>query len=514
MLESAMSLAFIKDFTGAGGTRYFLKSNDAFEEVTADALRDSNEFVICHDFWLIKEELASANCLPKKVFDVDEVHSTVCQARNLREQRDRQSISLKIPHSIITKEALDDYVAVIERRTSVDLSVIETGCTALAEYAIMLVAIAEKNGELARLADVELPVFQMLAKHSSLGIGINVERVREARELVQFDFYTALKKFSHEFNVQPDVMRDDHLADFLIEKGYDLSDISLDYIVEYIPLAGDFGNKLKQLRKLRDTNSILNDLSLSDGVAYPIVDVFGTRTSRITYRNPSLQNLSKKYRDVIIPLADKNLGYVDYDQFEVGIMAALSGDPCLKELYEAGDMYALFAEKYLKIDGFRKQAKLLFLSYAYGMSKKSVIDAADELGASRSNAKTAFKSFETYEAWKTEKEKEFDIAGRASTLMGNYIVAEGKAPFSRKEKRSMISQLVQGAGSLIFKKAMLSLSETPDFRLVLPMHDAMLFEYSEVITPAIVVQHMQEAMTAVLEGKVKGKATISNFFEN
>lgn len=513
MLENASTLAFVKDFTGAGATRYFLKGDDALKEVTADVLRDIDEYIICHDFWLIKEELAKADCLPKKIFDLDEVYSTVSQKRNLREQRDQQGISLKIPYSIISKEELDAYLEVIERRSPVDISVIEAGCNALADYAKMLIFVADNNDELARLSQIELPIFQMLAAHSSLGIGIDVERVRVARELVQFDFYTALKNFSAEFNIQPDVMRDDQLRDYLLEKGYDLSDISLDYIIEYIPLDGDFGIKLQELRKLRDTNSILNDLSLSEGLVFPIVDVFGTRTSRIIYRNPSLQNLSKKYRNVIVPLAGKSLGYVDYDQFEVGIMAALSGDQCLKDLYESGDMYVLFAEKYLKIEGFRKQAKLLFLSYAYGMSRKSVVDAAVELGASRANAKEAFKSFQTYEAWKTSKETEFDSTGRAATLIGNYIIGEGQKPFSRKEKRSMISQSVQGAGSLIFKKAILQLSNTQDFRLVLPMHDAMLFEYSDDATPMIVVQHMEEAMTSVLGGNIKGKASISDFFE-
>lgn len=514
MLEDATALAFVKDFTGAGATRYFVKDQAGFKEVEAKALKQIGSFLVCHDFWLIKDELAGVDCLPNKVFDVDEVHAIVSQKRNLRQQRDQQGISLKIPSSIVSQENILAYLAVIERRKPIESNVIETGCDALMNYAEYLIEEAEKKDELSRLRDVELPIFNMLMVHSSVGITIDVDRVRDARELVLFEFYRALREFSKEFDVQPEVMRDDNLRDYLLNKGFDLTEVSLEYILEYIPIDGDFGPKLQELRKLRDTNSILNDLSLSDGTIYPIVDVFGTRTSRIIYRNPSLQNLSKKFRDIITIEAGKKLGYVDYDQFEVGIMAALSGDLNLKKLYSSGDMYALFAEDYLKINGFRKEAKQLFLSYAYGMSRKAVIDAAVELGADRANAKAAFKSFQDYEAWKVSKEHEFNQNGRMGTLLGNYIVGRGSAPFARKEVRSMISQSVQGAGSLIFKKAILLMSEREDFRFVLPMHDAVLFEYTDKETPAFVVKCMETAMTSVLDNKVEGKASIAEFFKS
>ena len=81
MLEGASTLVFVKDFTGAGKSRYFLKRADLLEEVAADTLRDIDEFIICHDFWLIKDELSGAKCLPKNVFDVDEVFSMVVSVR-------------------------------------------------------------------------------------------------------------------------------------------------------------------------------------------------------------------------------------------------------------------------------------------------------------------------------------------------------------------------------------------------------------------------------------------------
>src|SRR3546814_11173279 len=86
--------------------------------------------------------------------------------------------------------------------------------------------------------------------------------------------------------------------------------------------------------------------------------------------------MSKKYRSIVSTREGAELSYVDFDQFEVGIMAALSGDQQLAALYAAGDMYELFAESHLGLTGSRKAAKKLFLSYAYGMSRKALVDAA------------------------------------------------------------------------------------------------------------------------------------------
>jgi DNA polymerase I-like protein with 3'-5' exonuclease and polymerase domains len=256
---------------------------------------------------------------------------------------------------------------------------------------------------------------------------------------------------------------------------------------------------------------VLSELSLSTGEVHPIVDVHGTRTSRIIVRNPALQNLSKRFRSIIQAAPGKALAYADFDQFEVGIMAALSGDERLIALFNSADMYDSFAKQYLKMTDFRKPAKQLFLSYAYGMPRKAVVDAAVSLGAERSNAKSAFAQFSRYEAWKKDKERQYEHDGKMPTLLGNYIVADAPLPLGKPEMRSMISQCVQGTGSLIFKKAVLKLSSLPDCRILLPMHDAFLFEHSDKKTPQAVVEFMKQAMTETLEGKVVGKASLAVF---
>ena len=82
---------------------------------------------------------------------------------------------------------------------------------------------------------------------------------------------------------------------------------------------------------------------------------------------------------------------------------------------------------------------------------------------------------------------------------------------SGKEKRSAVSQVVQGTASLIFKKSLLAVSEIEDVTIVLPMHDALLFEHNLLDTPNKVVEIFSKVMTEELSDRVKGKASITQF---
>jgi DNA polymerase-1 len=268
------------------------------------------------------------------------------------------------------------------------------------------------------------------------------------------------------------------------------------------------------LSELDSTRRVLSSLATSCERTRPIIDVFGSRTSRVHLRSPSLQNLAKKYRTIVTASEGANLCYVDFDQYEVGIMAALSGDPELTNLYGAGDMYDLFAANYLGLEGNRKAAKQLFLSYAYGMSRQALIDAAVLVGADRERAKHAFRLFSKYEAWKKSIWMTFQRDGRIGSIQGNYYKRSGQGSLYAKEQRSAVSQVIQGTASLIFKKTLLEVSAIEDVSIKLPMHDALLFEHREENTPTKVVTVFEKVMTEHLNGRVNGKASIAQFTLN
>lgn len=96
-------------------------------------------------------------------------------------------------------------------------------------------------------------------------------------------------------------------------------------------------------------------------------------------------------------------------------------------------------------------------------------------------------------------------------MLGNHYLREHDGPLTAKEQRSAVSQVVQGTASLIFKRALLNVGELDDVTIVLPMHDALLFEHRLADTPNKVVTAFENAMTKTLEGAVKGKASVGAF---
>jgi DNA polymerase-1 len=94
-------------------------------------------------------------------------------------------------------------------------------------------------------------------------------------------------------------------------------------------------------------------------------------------------------------------------------------------------MYDLFANMHLGLVGNRKAAKQLFLSYAYGMSRKALVDAAFSLGVDRQKAKEAFRLFQRYEDWKKSVWAEFQRIGRVATVSAT--ITDGAAGVSSRQ---------------------------------------------------------------------------------
>lgn len=144
------------------------------------------------------------------------------------------------------------------------------------------------------------------------------------------------------------------------------------------------------------------------------------------------------------------------------------------------------------------------------MKKNDLPIIGDKFGFERGVVRNAFKSFGVYEKWKRSRLDEFEEAGYVSTSLGNRFYYMGSKP-TPKEKLSAISQIVQGEGSLIFKKTLLKVRENQDVEMLLPMHDALLFQHGDPTTPDLVVDAFKETMTQHFGGAVLGKASIESF---
>ncbi|MBU3078854.1 DNA polymerase [Sphingomonas quercus] len=507
-------LLFIKDFTGRGADAFYWFQDGRVQETDAASVVTFPGIVVCHDFWMIRDALFdSTGTLPGTIIDIDELRISISGIPEERLAREKRDVTALLGQYGAEQEVRDTYQKMFNKGVPFDGTVAASAAMAIAAMYLDLCAQASVEGELERFFSVEVPAYRLLQLSMSAGISIDTAGLSDKRMQAEHDYFLLLKDYSAKHDMPLETPSRRAIEAKLLKEGFELDEVSVEYLLEFVPHENDFGGDTIALLALGTARRVLGSLTLSTDITRPVVDVFGSRTSRVQLRSPSLQNIPKRYRSIITAHGDAQLGYVDFDQFEVGIMAALSDDEELKRLYAAGDMYELFATTHLGLIGNRKASKQLFLSYAYGMTRKALVDAAVSLGVDRQKAKEAFRLFQRYEDWKRGVWTEFQTAGRVATILGNHYRRTGGGQLTRKEQRSAVSQVVQGTASLIFKRALLAAASIEDVRVVLPMHDALLFEHTLADTPGGVVEAFERAMSEVLGGRVSGKASISDFAE-
>ena len=225
---------------------------------------------------------------------------------------------------------------------------------------------------------------------------------------------------------------------------------------------------------------------------------FGTITSRIILRQPSLQNLRKRNRDIIVADAGMSLLYPDYSQFEAGILASLSDDEELITLYN-DDIYTDLAEKVFDDKSKRGAAKITFYSYMYGGSFLN------------EKAKKYFAKFKNLEVFRSKVIKELLESRKIGTSKGNFRFIHDE-----NESDWALSHVVQAHASLIYKNAVLRVrDELKEVEFLIPMHDATLYqvrsEYIEEYKEKIQTIYIQEFKK--LCPKIQPKIHFDTFFE-
>jgi hypothetical protein len=513
MTEPKKALLFIADYTDQGQDRIFTWSDSILKEITAVDLVSEEHELVCHDFWLIAPSIYRVTKkLPPNITDIEELRILTSGQKKERESRDRKDIS-HLLSKIVSNEIISKYREIFNRKSPLDETIFSSIGEALVKCSELVEQDANNAGEWERFIRIERPVNDYLTRSTAEGISISEDNLRSHKNKIDFEFYMALKNFSSDYDMPLEVPTDQAVIEYLEPKGFDFTGLDVDYILNFVPMQSDFAVDLLRLRKIQNSRRVLAAIPLSQSRIYPIVDSFGSITSRIYFKDPSLQNLAKQHRNIIIPESDKQLSYIDYDQFEAGVMAAISGDEKLLDLYNSSDVYEIAADAIFDDKRKRKEAKRLFLSYAYGMKRQHLLAAAQGFGADRQNAKAFFEQFKTFETWKIQVYAEFQRSGKIGTELGNYMQRDRKGDLTSKEKRSAISQVVQGTASLIFKKTLLSLSKISEVKLKIPMHDAVLLEHSADFDINRVVSIFSTTMSEHFQHKIQGKASLSQFNE-
>lgn len=508
-----VALLYLKDFTENGGDRYFLFDGDAVREVGARSIANSAAKIITHDYGLIAPSIrAQAGQLPECVIDILDFYRGTC-ALTGKDGRIQSRTLEELLHEQPVNYDATKYGEVFYRRVDYSETIYAEAGNAILRLWADLCRRAVEGDEIERYMQIEAPVFNLVWSSISAGISIDRERLRAHKESARDAFYLNLRDFAIRFSLPIEVPSPSSVDRELEARGFDIDEGDRDYILEFLPMPDEFGDRLSELLKAHRTLNTLNQLPSSKALAFPLADIAGTRTSRILFRTPALQNLSRRHRDIVCARIGKQLYYLDYCQFEPGIMAALSNDPYLLQLYEAGDLYDEISLQLFKTKDSRKIEKKLFLSYSYGMNLKKIADAANASGADRKAASKFFRQFSVFERWKDGVTKKYQELGKVGTTLGNYSRRAAQGDLSAKEKRSCISQVVQGTGSLIFKKALLGMNKELGIVPLIPMHDAILFESNDACIAPRAKLVMERVFCEHFKGRTRGRVELASFGE-
>jgi DNA polymerase-1 len=247
-----------------------------------------------------------------------------------------------------------------------------------------------------------------------------------------------------------------------------------------------------------------------------------TSTGRLQCENPNLQNIpirteeGKEIRKAFIP---RGPGYLllsaDYSQIELRIMAALSGDPGLREAFETGmDIHRATASRVFGIPPetvtpeMRRTAKMVNFGIMYGISPFGL---AQRLGISKAEAAEIINQyFNQYPGVRSYIERTIEFCrehGYVETVTGRrrYLpdIRSANQTIRHAAERNAINAPIQGTAADLIKIAMIRLyrwlkGRQARTQLILQVHDELLFdlweEEKQEVLP-VVEQEMRGALS-------------------
>jgi DNA polymerase-1 len=377
---------------------------------------------------------------------------------------------------------------------------------------------------------VELPLVEVLVDMERMGIKLDVEQVAEisGRTVARIE---ALEREIHELAGE----------EFTIGSPQQLAPILFDKLGLTKKRRGKtgFSTDTRVLAAIRDEHEIVPKIEAWREVtklkstyldALPqLIDERGrlhttfnqtaTTTGRLSSTDPNLQNipirteLGREIRSCFVADEGMKLISADYSQVELRVLAHISGEEVLKDIFRRGeDVHTATAGELLGVKpeevdpGIRSKAKMVNFGIVYGLSPFGL---ADRLQIPQEEAAEFIDRYLN----RFPKVREFidsTIAsareqGYVNTLFGRLrrINELRSRQFQQRllGERLAISTVIQGTAADIIKVAMVrchrALADAGlGTRLVLQIHDELLFEAPEGEVEAaseIVVREMAEA---------------------
>lgn len=268
------------------------------------------------------------------------------------------------------------------------------------------------------------------------------------------------------------------------------------------------------------TDNILDRLD-SNNRLHTIFNQTLTNTRRFSSDSPNLQNIptrsaiGKQVKECFVPEAGCTFLIADYSQLEPRILAHLSNDKTLVDVYKNNEDIYLRAVEICKQKGkliTRDQAKILMLSLMYG---KTPYGLAKDFNCTQEEAKEiidavlhALKGVDEYIQWCAEEV--IKTKGWMKTIAGLPLFVGNPFTSNKAEYyqvlRCAVNYPIQGSSQDILKTSMVRIYNEFKHCPVLTVHDELVYELeTSACNPEGVVHLMETAWNLKVPLKVEWK---------
>jgi DNA polymerase-1 len=359
------------------------------------------------------------------------------------------------------------------------------------------------------LKTIELPVIDILEAMESKGVLIDVEFLKKESKTLGDDIKELEKQIHYDAGENFNIASPKQLGHILFEKmqlpkgkktktGYSTNNDVLEKLEDLYPIASKI-IKYRELSKLKSTYVDALPLLVNEktGRVHTQFNQALTSTGRLSSVQPNLQNIpirterGLRIRRGFIAAPGHVLVSGDYSQIELRILAHISKDEGLREAFAQDlDIHTKAASEIFEVpldqvtEDLRRKAKAVNFGIAYGQGAHGL---AEGLGISRGEAKVIidkyfmrFQGVKTYMQNAVEFVKEHEYA---ETILGRrrYLPEiNGKNHMIKAfAERAAINAPIQGMSSDLVKMAMIEVSREYRDRLILQVHDELIFELPE-----------------------------------
>jgi DNA polymerase I len=400
-----------------------------------------------------------------------------------------------------------------------------------------------QENNLAELFDrIEMPLIMVLAKMEEAGVKIDPALLSDFSRHLEGELKHLEEKIYGLAGLRFNINSPQQLSEVLFEKlrlpsasrtktGYSTNVEVLNKLAKVHELPG-IVLTYRSLAKLKSTylDVLPRLVNPATGRVHTTFNQTSTVTGRLSSSDPNLQNIpirgewGEKIRRAFVAEKGHLLVSSDYSQVELRIMAHLSGDRSLLQAFrEDQDIHALTAAELFQVSpeavtpAMRREAKVVNFGIIYGMSSMGL---AQELGIARSEAEAYIATyFATYQGVKDYIDATLAKGrhlGYVTTLSGRVRHLPELRSSNRTARefaeRAAINAPIQGTAADLIKKAMITIDqriadEKLDARMILQIHDELLFEVSETDRDKL-LPLVKEAMEGAMQLDVPIKVTI------